>query len=536
MVSVKKGRRSIAEEVRVVSSDECRRQVQRILDSPEFHATKKQREFLEFVVSETLNGRSNTVKAYTVATRVFGRGDGFDQATDPIVSIQANQLRRALERYYLVAGQNDSVVVDIPKGGYVPTFHQRGGVDLEEPQIDQDVPERFLGGWPTLLVKPFENLTHEAELDSASIGIATELAMEIARYQELRVIFASKQKPDSVQPPEKTARFALDGTIQKDMASIKVSVALTDTETNIRFWGDSYSTPFDPSKLISFQEQAANTIACKVLSEQGVISKTLSNESRKHVPFDFNTYDALLRYYAFNADFCADNFFRAFEALTWATEKDPRCGLAWAMLSRLYGVNYCLELFDLKTPIEEAVSFSERGVSLEPSNQRVRLIKAYICFINNDLAASEAETNRALALNPNSLLFLEHIGYLMTLLGDWERGPALIKRAIEVNPYYQFTANYALWVDWIRQEDYEQAYRETMNFRTPTLFWDPLMKAASCGLLGKIKRGKRFADDLLRLKPDFSKRGQTLIRHYIKFDDIYDRIIKGLDNVGIQVE
>ena len=34
-----------------------------------------------------------------------------------------------------------------------------------------------------------------------------------------------------------------------------------------------------------------------------------------------------------------------------------------------------------------------------------------------------AEAERALALNPNSLIFLENIGYLMTLLGDWKRGP-----------------------------------------------------------------------------------------------------------------
>ena len=63
-----------------------------------------------------------------------------------------------------------------------------------------------------------------------------------------------------------------------------------------------------------------------------------------------------------------------------------------------------------------------------------------------------------------------------------------------------------------------------------------VIKAVSCGLVGKITRGKKFADDLFRLKPEFQKRGRTLIRHYIKFDDIYDRIIKGLNEVGVQIE
>ena len=90
-----------------MSDDRIQRQLQRILDSPEFQATSRQREFLQFVVSETLAGREQEIKGFTVATHVFGRGADFNQATDPIVSIQANQLRRALERYYLVAGGGD---------------------------------------------------------------------------------------------------------------------------------------------------------------------------------------------------------------------------------------------------------------------------------------------------------------------------------------------------------------------------------------------------------------------------------------------
>jgi adenylate cyclase len=66
-------------------------------------------------VETALAGRSHEIKGYTVATQVFGRGEEFNQATDPIVSIQANKLRRALERYYLVAGQNDPSASRSPK-------------------------------------------------------------------------------------------------------------------------------------------------------------------------------------------------------------------------------------------------------------------------------------------------------------------------------------------------------------------------------------------------------------------------------------
>ena len=89
------------------AEDEILQQLNRILDSPDFNGTKQQRAFLTYVVSQTMAGNSENVKGYTVATQVFGRNEDFDQAIDPIVSIQANKLRRALERYYLLSGRGD---------------------------------------------------------------------------------------------------------------------------------------------------------------------------------------------------------------------------------------------------------------------------------------------------------------------------------------------------------------------------------------------------------------------------------------------
>ena len=90
-------------------------QLDRICASREFHATPRMRAFLRFCVEEALAGRSDQLKGYTIAMQVFDRGEDFDPAQDPVVRIQAGRLRRALERYYLVAGGQDPVVIDIPK-------------------------------------------------------------------------------------------------------------------------------------------------------------------------------------------------------------------------------------------------------------------------------------------------------------------------------------------------------------------------------------------------------------------------------------
>lgn len=103
-------------------SASIRVQLDLILASPEFIAPERGRRFLQYIVEETLEGRSEQLKAYTIAQAVFGRDASFDAQNDPVVRIEAGRIRRALERYYLVCGSNDPIRITVPKGGYAPHF------------------------------------------------------------------------------------------------------------------------------------------------------------------------------------------------------------------------------------------------------------------------------------------------------------------------------------------------------------------------------------------------------------------------------
>jgi len=519
-----------------MSADQIRGQLRRILASPEFRATEAQRAFLEFVVEKALAGESEEIKGYTVATRVFGRREDFDQATDPIVSIQANKLRRAMEHYYLVSGKKDPIRIDISKGSYVPSFTERsGGAASPSFGSGRRVITWVDGDWPAVVIRPFQNLTGDPDLDCLAIGLATELAMEINRFQDIRVLVRGPEDRGR-REVDTGARFAIDGSIRKDPAAIKVALQLIDLASNIQIWEDMHKSDREASRIIAFQEHVARMIAAKICGELGIIARAVSIESKNVPPSDLKTYEAMLRYYAFAANFTAESFFKAFEALKLAVVREPEKGIVWSMLARLYITNYALELFDVKIPVDEAVAYAQKGVRLDPANQRARLIMAYTMLLKNDLQHGLAEAEQAISLNPNSLIMMPHLGYLLTLLGDWERGPELIRRAIEFNPYYDVIVHYALWVDWIRRGDDENAYAETLHFKTPLLFWDPLMKAATLGLLERIDDGKQAVEDLLKLKPDFTNRGRLLIKHYIKFDDIFDRMIEGLNKVGLSIK
>lgn len=518
----------------VLDKDKIQRQLQKILGSQDFQATENQRDFFHFVVSETLAERAHEIKGYTIATRVFGRKADFDPNLDPVVSIHANKLRRALERYYLVAGQNDPVRIDIPKGTYVPTFIGQAVVEPDAALSGEISGTDIEDSWPSILILPFKNLTGDPEKEFVGVGFSTELAVEVARFQEIKVVFPIEGQIKAATAFE--SRFVLDGNIYEDSNGIKVTAYLTDRKTGKQIWGDTHRSSIDPAQFLAFQEKVVQIIATKTTGEFGIIPKLVSSESRNKPPIELKTYEAILRFYEYDQSLTPESFMRAKEALKQAAIIEPDCGLVWSLLARLYALIYTLDFPGFENPLEKAVEYAEKGVRLYPDNQRTVATLALIHFCSNELPSSLKEAKRALELNPNSLFVMDGIAYVMTLSGEWERGTALARKSIRLNPCYRPVIHYALWVDCLRQENYDGAYLETMGLKKPAVFWYPLAKAATLGLLGRYEEGEKFVKMLLELKPDFLEKGRVLIGHYIKFEGIIERVIEGLSKVRLSIK
>ena len=121
-------------------------QLERVLQSDVFRGTGRSSKLLRFLVEETVNGRAERLKDYTLGSEVLGRGDGFDPRTDPIARVEASRLRSRLELYYATEGASDSVVITLPKGGYVPRFEYRSPTASSPTSTDI----RHRGSWIAL--------------------------------------------------------------------------------------------------------------------------------------------------------------------------------------------------------------------------------------------------------------------------------------------------------------------------------------------------------------------------------------------------
>lgn len=107
------------------STAEVRSAVERLAKSRQLRGSLRLVAFLRYAVEATLAGQSDRIKSYTIAVEALDRDPSFDPQTDAIVRVEAGRLRQALARYYASGGKTDAVLIDLPRGSYVPRFHRR---------------------------------------------------------------------------------------------------------------------------------------------------------------------------------------------------------------------------------------------------------------------------------------------------------------------------------------------------------------------------------------------------------------------------
>lgn len=511
------------------SNHEVSVQLRRIAGSADFDTSQRSVDFLRFVVDEALAGRGNAISQHAIACQVFGRGDNFDSSIDPIVRMQAGRVRRSLEHYYLTAGAADPVLVSLPKGSYVPTF-EFGKASLPEPQPSTMPAFYDDEGWPTLLVSPLRNLTGEQAMEFIAQGLVSDLAAELSRDKAIHV-FLSPGIEEGVKRAC-PARFELGGTVAVRGDDLKINLHLIDGVTGRQTWAQTYFCPEGPDQG-AVLDTVVQTAVAMVTEEHGILSSHLSEEARQRPLADSKGYEAILRFHHFDAKREPQAFYEALEALRQAVESNPECALCWSYLARLGGVHWSLGLPGDYIPIEDSIAAARRGAGLAPQDVRCRVILSFVLLIADETDQARAEADVALQLSGRSAFWLDTIGYLLTLSGDWERGPKLIRRAVQINPFPRRSCYSALWLDALRRDDQAEASAMIGEYAPENHFWGPLMGAVTLVAEDRADEATDQVESLLELKPDFTDRAHWLITRYVKFPPLVKRIENALAKAGI---
>lgn len=97
-------------------------ELEKILASSFFRSAARSKQFLKYVVQHQLDGHSELLKERTIGTEVFLRPPGYATGDDPVVRVQAGEVRRRLDQYYQAVPNGSHIRIGLPVGSYSPVF------------------------------------------------------------------------------------------------------------------------------------------------------------------------------------------------------------------------------------------------------------------------------------------------------------------------------------------------------------------------------------------------------------------------------
>ena len=530
--------------------EEIRAELERILSSREFPGAGRAAAFLRYVVEETLAGRGNRIKGYSIAIEVFGRDETFTQ-DDPVVRIEAGRLRRSLERYYLVEGHRDPVRIDIPKGGYAPAFSWNATVVATpaetliapSPSMPASGRQRTRGlalagatalltagvYWitaglvpgpshllddairdiPTIVVAPFANLDGGKDAQLYSIGLTEELLTALPRFKEIKVFGRETSKSLAsdidVSKVRKAlgARYLLAGGVRTSLHRLRVTARLIDTADGEILWSRDYDKDLASGDLFAIQADVARQVATTIAQPYGVMAQV---DAANPPPDDLGAYECTLRFYAYRSELSAEAHAGTRDCLKSTVERYPTYSTAWAMLSILYLDEERFKFnreADSEPPMQRALAAARRATQLDGNNTRGLQALMMALFFNQELTEAMRVGEQALATNPNDTELMGELGARMALGGQWRRGAALLDQAIALNPagggFYHGTRALAAYV----LHDIATAVREINKAdmqKFPLFHVVAAVIYAEAGMMDDARReGQLFA----RMRPDF---------------------------------
>ena len=219
--------------------------LERVLASPGFARNERLSRFLRFIAQQELSGRGSELKESLIGVEVFGRKPGFDSKQDSTVRSEAARLRARLAEYYGDEGKNDTLVIELPKGGYTPLFRRPEAAGEGTAPVRSRFRTRLwltipltclalalaASGWwwvqhksapIPIAVLPLTNLSEDPANDYFADGLTGEIIRNLSIIDGLAVrsqtsSFAFKGKPRNVREAGKQleADYILEGSVQR---------------------------------------------------------------------------------------------------------------------------------------------------------------------------------------------------------------------------------------------------------------------------------------------------------------------------------
>ncbi len=379
------------------------------------------------------------------------------------------------------------------------------------------------GFW--VAVRPFTYTGDDADVSALGEGLTEEIVTGLSRFSYLRVMANDTSGAK--------ARYVLEGSLRKAGTKVRLAVKLVDTTAGTHLWAENYERTFTAETLFELQDELGSQIPSTVGDPHGVLPHTMSELLRGRDPEDLTPYEAVLRAFGQGFRRTPEEHATVRACLERAVKQSPRSADAWALLAFTYVDEQSHGYNQRPDSLGRALEAAQRAVDSAPSNALAHSALAWAMYFRKELGAFRTAADRSIALNPLNSPTLAGLGALLAYAGDWERGCALVERAVELNPRHPGWYWFPLFYDAYRRGDYREAVAIAFKINLPKFFVTHEALAAAYGQLGEESAAGEALAEMLRLKPDHSQTGRERLEKW--FDqELVEHMMDGLRKAGLE--
>jgi len=361
---------------------------------------------------------------------------------------------------------------------------------------------------PSIAVLPFQNMSGDPEQEYFADGMVEEIITALSRFRQLFVIArnsTSTYKGQAVHVKqvgrELGVRYVLEGSVRKGGGQVRITAQLIETETGAHLWADRFDGPLEG--VFELQDRVAISVA-------GVIEPTLQaaeiRRSAARPTRDLTAYDLYLRALSQCYSSEKEAIVTALDLLLRVIERDPRYGPALALAARCHQdlhVNGWTQ--DPAASRREGVHLCRQALPVARDDADVLTnVAQVLAYFGEDIDASIALIDRALALNPSSARGWYRSGWLRLWAGQLdlaiqhcETSSRLSPREHRSNPFM------AIGIAHFFAQRYEQAKTMLLQSLDERPTWAPTYRflAACYAHMGRLDDARETVRQLRAITP-----------------------------------
>jgi adenylate cyclase len=455
--------------------------LENVLNSQTFSEMSRLRRFLEYVVSETIEGRGDRLKGVVIACDVFDKTDPDEAQSTTIVRVEAGRLRRRLDDYYRREGKNEPLKIRMPKGRYLVVFEKSAedSTKTETPSgntkkqgvwfasrnpvfifimliamvlvffywksLDTN-PDQQAGipgsamrdSKPLIAVLPFRNMVSEDTDDSIAYGLTEDIITDLGNLPTLEVISLTSLLPFKdmdINPLDIStklgAHYVMSGSVRGTPPELRITAQLYDAVNGIQIWAERFDWKMT-SELV-LQDEITRSLVHSLSAELQLDKSLVPLQRSSTDPETWSLFKQAVSMVNPPSEPTRLNLsLKAFEQIT---RQDPDFAGGYAGIAYVHAFKAFFERGEsLDYNVQKALQMAELAQAQDPSFGLSYSAQAFAFLVNRDFEQALIASGKAIQLSPNDPYVMAYHGYILCASGESEKGIAFVETALRLDP------------------------------------------------------------------------------------------------------